>query len=147
MEFFGTALAVIGTVVFIVAIWILFGYLYFKKGSLKKGFSLLLVSLILVAVGVVIGVQGAWNNDADGLALSNEIIEIIETKNVEDTTQEQQAKVGASVFLKINQEDWSKYEDEILSYYIAWQKSLNPQAEDDAIKAEFKSLREKALLN
>ncbi|WP_099192091.1 hypothetical protein [Tepidibacter mesophilus] len=147
MENFGTILAVIGTVVFIVAIWILFGYLYFKKGNLKTGFLLLLVSLILVAGGVFIGVQGAWNNAENGVALSEEIIEIIETKNVEEVTQEQQAKVGMSVFLKINQDDWIKYEDKIMLYYVAWQKSLNPQAEDESIKTEFKNLREKALLN
>jgi len=34
-----------------------------------------------------------------------------------------------------------------MTYYIAWQKSLNPQAEDEAIKIEFKNLRVKALLN
>lgn len=147
MENFGTILAVIGAVAFIVAIWILFGYLYFKKGNLKTGFMLLLVSLVLVVSGVFISVQGAWNNAANGTALSAEIIEIIETKGAEEATQEQQAKVGMSVFLKINQDDWAKYEDKIMLYYIAWQKSLNPQAEDESIKTEFKNLREKALLN
>lgn len=147
MNNFGTILAVIGAVGFIVAIWILFGCLYFKKRNFKTGLLLLLVSLLLVAGGVFIGVQGAWNNAAKGISLSEEIIEIIETKSVEETTQEQQAKVGSSVFLKINEDDWAKYEDKIMSYYIAWQKSLNPQAEDEAIKIEFKNLRGKALLN
>lgn len=147
MNNFGTILAVIGAVGFIVAIWILFGCLYFKKRNFKTGLLLLLVSLLLVAGGVFIGVQGEWSSAAKGIALSEEIIEIIETKSVEETTQEQQAKVGSSVFLKINEDDWAKYEDKIMSYYIAWQKSLNPQAEDEAIKIEFKNLRGKALLN
>lgn len=147
MENFGTILAVIGTVGFIVAIWMVFGYLYFKKGNLKTGFLLLFVSLMLVAGGIFVGVQGAWNNAENGVSLSNEVIEIIEATNVEEATQEQQSKVGMSVFLKINQEDWKEYEDEILLYYIAWQKSLNPQSDDESIKTEFKNLREKALLN
>lgn len=147
MNNFGTILAVIGAVGFIIAIWILFGCLYFKKRNFKTGLLLLLVSLLLVAGGVFIGVQGEWSNAAKGIPLSEEIIEIIETKSVEETTQEQQAKVGSSVFLKINEDDWAKYEDKIMSYYIAWQKSLNPQAEDEAIKIEFKNLRGKALLN
>ncbi|HBL05454.1 MULTISPECIES: hypothetical protein [unclassified Clostridium] len=147
MNNFGTILAVIGAVGFIVAIWILFGCLYFKKRNFKTGLLLLLVSLLLVAGGVFIGVQGAWNSASKGIALSEEIIEIIETKSVEETTQEQQAKVGSSVFLKIDEDDWAKYEDKIMTYYIAWQKSLNPQAEDEAIKIEFKNLRVKALLN
>ncbi len=144
MNNFGTILAVIGAVGFIVAIWILFGCLYFKKRNFKTGLLLLLVSLLLVAGGVFIGVQGAWNSASKGIALSEEIIE---TKSVEETTQEQQAKVGSSVFLKIDEDDWAKYEDKIMTYYIAWQKSLNPQAEDEAIKIEFKNLRVKALLN
>jgi len=98
MNNFGTILAVIGAVGFIVAIWILFGCLYFKKRNFKTGLLLLLVSLLLVAGGVFIGVQGAWNSASKGIALSEEIIEIIETKSVEETTQEQQAKVGSSVF-------------------------------------------------
>lgn len=147
MENFGTIVAVIGAIVFIVSIWIIFGYLYFKKGSLKKGFSLLLVSLLLVAGGTFVSIKGAWNNAADGIALPQDIVEIIETKNISDTTQEEQAKVGGSVFLKINQEDWTKYESSILSYYIAWQKSLDPQANDNSIKTQFEALREKALSN
>lgn len=147
MENFGTIVAVIGAIVFIVSIWIIFGYLYFKKGNLKKGFTLLLVSLILVAGGTFAAIQGAWNNAEDGIALPQDIVKIIETKNISETTQEEQAKVGSSVFLKINQEDWTKYEAEILSYYIAWQKSLDPQASDETIKAQFESLREKSLLN
>lgn len=147
MENFGTIIAVIGAIVFIVSIWIIFGYLYFKKGSLKKGFSLLLVSLLLVAGGTFVSIKGAWNNAADGIALPQDIVEIIETKSISETTQEEQAKVGGSVFLKINQEDWTKYESSILSYYIAWQKSLDPQANDDSIKTQFEALREKALSN
>ncbi len=147
MENFGTIIAVIGAIVFIVSIWIIFGYLYFKKGSLKKGFSLLLVSLLLVAGGTFVSIKGAWNNAADGIALPQDIVEIIETKSISETTQEEQAKVGGSVFLKINQEDWTKYESEILSYYIAWQKSLDPQANDESIKLQFESLREKSLSN
>ena len=147
MENFGTILAVIGTVGFIVAIWMLFGYLYFKKGNPKKGFLVLFLSLLLVAGGVFIGVQGAWKNADAGVALSDEVIKIIETKSVEETTPEQQSQVGMSVYLKINQEDWEKYEDEILSYYISWQKSLNPQANDETLKTEFKNLREKSLSN
>ncbi len=144
---FGTIIAVIGAIVFIVSIWIIFGYLYFKKGSLKKGFSLLLVSLLLVAGGTFVSIKGAWNNAADGIALPQDIVEIIETKSISEATQEEQAKVGGSVFLKINQEDWTKYESEILSYYIAWQKSLDPQANDNSIKTQFEALREKALSN
>ena len=147
MENFGTILAVIGTVGFIVAIWMLFGYLYFKKGNPKKGFLVLFLSLLLVAGGVFIGVQGAWKNADAGVALSDEVIKIIETKSVEEATPEQQSKVGMSVYLKISQEDWEKYEDEILSYYISWQKSLNPQANDETLKTEFKNFREKSLSN
>lgn len=147
MENLGTILAVLGAVGFIAAIWMLFGYLYFKKGNLKKGFLLLFISLTLVVGGVFIGVQGAWKNDDIGLTLSDEVVNIIETTDVEDATQEQQSKVGMSVYLKINQEDWEKYEDEILSYYIVWQKSLNPNADDESLKAEFKNLREKSLSN
>lgn len=146
MEKIGVIVAVIGAVTFIVAMWMLFGYLYFKKGSLKKGFLLLFVSLLFVAGGTVLGIQGAWNNAAKGLALPEETIKIIETISVEEATQEQQAKVGGNVYLKINDEDWAKYEDKIMAYYIAWQKSLNPQADDEVLKAEFKSLREQMLL-
>lgn len=147
MENFGTIVAVIGAIIFIVSIWIIFGYLYFKKGSLKKGFTLLLVSLLLVSGGTFVAIKGAWNNAANGISLPQDIIEIIETKDISQSTQEDQAKVGGSVFLKINQEDWTKYESEILSYYIAWQKSLDPQANDESIKAQFETLREKSLLN
>lgn len=147
MENFGTVLAVIGTVGFIVAIWMLFGYLYFKKGNPKKGFLVLFLSLLLVAGGVFIGVQGARKNADAGVALSDEVIKIIETKSVEEATPEQQSKVGMSVYLKISQEDWEKYEDEILSYYISWQKSLNPQANVETLKTEFKNFREKSLSN
>ena len=66
---------------------------------------------------------------------------------MEEATPEQQSKVGMSVYLKISQEDWEKYEDEILSYYISWQKSLNPQSDDETLKTEFKNLREKSLSN
>ena len=48
MEKFGTVLAVVGTIIFIVSIWMVFGYLYFKKGSIKKGLLLLLAVLLLV---------------------------------------------------------------------------------------------------
>lgn len=147
MENFGTIVAVIGAIIFIVSIWIIFGYIYFKKGSLKKGFTLLLVSLLLVSGGTFVAIKGAWNNASDGISLPQDIIEIIETKDISETTQEEQAKVGSSVFLKINQEDWTKYESEILSYYIAWQKSLDPQANDESIKSQFETLREKSLLN
>ncbi|CBH22619.1 protein of unknown function [Acetoanaerobium sticklandii] len=147
MENFGTVLAVIGTVGFIVAIWMLFGYLYFKKGNPKKGFLVLFLSLLLVAGGVFIGVQGARKNADAGVALSDEVIKIIETKSVEEATPEQQSQVGMSVYLKISQEDWEKYEDEILSYYISWQKSLNPQANVETLKTEFKNFREKSLSN
>lgn len=146
MEKIGVIVAVAGSIGFIVSMWMLFGYLYFKKGNLKKGFLLLIVSLILVSGGVIIGIKGAWNNAAKGISLSEEIIEIVETRNVDEATQEQQAKVGSSVFLKINEEDWTKYEDTIREYYIAWQKSLNPQADVENIKAEFKNLRDQALL-
>ncbi|KJZ85859.1 MULTISPECIES: hypothetical protein [Clostridium] len=146
MEKFGTVLAVVGTIIFIVSIWMLFGYLYFKKGSIKKGLLLLLVSLLLVAGGVVIGVQGAWNNAEKGISLSQEVIDIVETTSAEQATKEQQSKVGSSVFLKINEDDWTKYEDKIKDYYVAWQKSLNPQADDETIRTEFKNLREQALL-
>ncbi|MEO2739484.1 hypothetical protein ABG981_14405, partial [Clostridium butyricum] len=64
----------------------------------------------------------------------------------EQATKEQQSKVGSSVFLKINEDDWKKYEDKIKDYYVAWQKSLNPQADDETIRTEFKNLREQALL-
>ena len=140
MEKIGTVLAVVGTIIFIVSIWMLFGYLYFKKGSIKKGL------LLLVAGGVVIGVQGAWNNAEKGISLSQEVIDIVETTSAEQATKEQQSKVGSSVFLKINEDDWKKYEDKIKDYYVAWQKSLNPQADDETIRTEFKNLREQALL-
>lgn len=143
----GTGMAVIGALGFIVAIWILFGYLYFKKGSVKKGFLLLLISLLLVAGGVVVGIQGAWNNVAEGIALSEDVIQIIESISVEDATQEQQAKVGQSVYMKINEEDWTKYEDKIMEHYIAWQKSLNDQADEDVLRTEFENLRQKTLSN
>ena len=140
MEKIGTVLAVVGTIIFIVSIWMLFGYLYFKKGSIKKGL------LLFVAGGVVIGVQGAWNNAEKGISLSQEVIDIVETTSAEQATKEQQSKVGSSVFLKINEDDWKKYEDKIKDYYVAWQKSLNPQADDETIRTEFKNLREQALL-
>lgn len=143
----GTGMAVIGAIGFIVAIWILFGYLYFKKGSVKKGFLLLIISLLLVASGVVVGIQGEWNNAAKGITLSEDVIQIIESISVEDATQEQQAKVGQSVYLKINEEDWTKYEDKIREYYVAWQKSLNDKGDKDVLKTEFENLRQKALLN
>ncbi|WP_027632752.1 hypothetical protein [Clostridium hydrogeniformans] len=143
----GTGMAVIGAIGFIVAIWILFGYLYFKKGSVKKGFLLLIISLLLVASGVVVGIQGEWNNAAKGITLSEDVIQIIESISVEDATQEQQAKVGQSVYLKINEEDWTKYEDKIREYYVAWQKSLNDKVDKDVLKTEFENLRQKALLN
>lgn len=142
---FGTALAVIGTVGFIGSMWSLFGYLYFKKGNLKKGFLALFASLILVVVGVFVGVQGEWRNAENGMTLSKDVIQIIETTKVEEATQEEQAKVGSSVYLKINEEDWAKYNDKIMQYYMAWQKSLNDQADDETLKAEFENLRKKAL--
>ncbi|HAK42517.1 MAG TPA: hypothetical protein DCM59_07175, partial [Clostridium sp.] len=122
-------------------------YLYFKKGSVKKGFLLLIISLLLVASGVVVGIQGEWNNAAKGITLSEDVIQIIESISVEDATQEQQAKVGQSVYLKINEEDWTKYEDKIREYYVAWQKSLNDKVDKDVLKTEFENLRQKALLN
>ncbi|MHC1746777.1 MAG: hypothetical protein AB9856_00135 [Cellulosilyticaceae bacterium] len=143
----GNVLAAIGTVGFIVAIWIVFGYLYFKKGSLKKGLLLLLASLLIVAGGVVVGVQGEWNNAEKGIALPQDVIQIIEMISVDKATQEQQAKVGGCVFLKINDEDWTKYENKIMQYYIAWQKSLNDQANDETLKADFENLRKQVLLN
>ena len=143
----GNVLAAIGTVGFIVAIWIVFGYLYFKKGSLKKGLLLLLASLLIVAGGVVVGVQGEWNNAEKGIALPEDVIQIIEMISVDKATQEQQAKVGGCVFLKINDEDWTKYENKIMQYYIAWQKSLNDQANDETLKADFENLRKQVLLN
>ncbi len=146
MVTFGTVLAIIGTVGFIGAMWSLFGYLYFKKGNLKKGFLVLFASLILVASGVFIGVQGEWRNVENGMSLSEDVIQIIETINVEEATQEEQAKVGGSVYLKINEEDWTKYNEKIMQYYIAWQKSLNDQADEEALRIEFENLRKKALL-
>lgn len=143
----GTGMAVIGTLGFIVAIWILFGYLYFKKGSVKKGFLLLLISLLLVGGGVVVGIEGAWNNAAAGIELSEDVIQIIENTSVADATQEQQAKVGQSVYLQINEEDWTKYKDKIMEHYIAWQKSLNDQADEAVLRTEFENLRQKALSN
>lgn len=143
----GNILAVIGTVGFIGAMWILFGYLYFKKGSLKKGFLLLFASLLLVAGGVVVGVQGEWSNVEKGISLPKDVIQIVETTSVEKATQEQQAKVGGCVLLKINEDDWTKYKDKIMQYYVAWQKSLNDQANDETLKIEFQNLRKKALLN
>ncbi|SFA95969.1 hypothetical protein [Clostridium frigidicarnis] len=147
MEMIGNVLAVIGTVGFIGAMWILFGYLYFKKGSLKKGFLLLFASLLLVAGGVVVGVQGEWSNVEKGISLPKDVIQIVETTSVEEATQEQQAKVGGCVLLKINENDWTKYKDKIMQYYVAWQKSLNDQANDETLKIEFQNLRKKALLN
>lgn len=143
----GTGVAVIGALGFIVAIWILFGYLYFKKGSVKKGFLLLIISLLLVAGGVVVGIQGEWNNAAEGITLSEDVIQIIDNISVEDASQEQQAKVGQSVYLKINEEDWTKYEDKIMEYYVAWQKSLNDQVDEEMLKTEFENLRQKTLSN
>ena len=90
--------------------------------------------------------QGAWNNAEKGISLSQEVIDIVETTGAEQATKEEQAKVGSSVFLKINEDDWTKYEDKIKDYYVAWQKSLNPQADDETIRTEFKNLREQALL-
>lgn len=142
---FGTAIAVVGTILFIIAIWILFGYLYFKKGNVKKGFILLAISLLLVVGGVLIGIKGEWNNAAKGLTLSNEVIQIIDSTSVEDATQEQQAKVGQSVYIRISEEDWAKYGDEIGQYYIAWQKSLNDQADEASLKTEFKKLRQSVI--
>lgn len=142
---FGTAIAVVGTILFIIAIWILFGYLYFKKGNVKKGFILLAISLLLVVSGVLIGIKGEWNNAAKGLTLSNEVIQIIDSTSVEDATLEQQAKVGQSVYIKISEEDWAKYGDEIEQYYIAWQKSLNDQADEASLKTEFKKLRQSVI--
>lgn len=142
---FGTAIAVVGTILFIIAIWSLFGYLYFKKGNVKKGFILLAISLLLVVSGILIGIKGEWNNAAKGLTLPNEVIEIIDSTSVEDTTQEQQAKVGQSVYIKISEEDWAKYGDEIEQYYIAWQKSLNNQADEASLKTEFKKLRQSVI--
>jgi hypothetical protein len=147
MVTFGTVLAVIGTLGFIGAMWVLFGYLYFKKGSLKKGFLLLFVSLLLVAGGVFVGVQGEWNNAEKGIFLPEDVIQIVETINAEKATQEQQAKVGGCVYLKINEDDWTKYNDKIMQYYIAWQKSLNDQADDETLRIEFGNLRKKALSN
>ncbi|MGL5675848.1 MAG: hypothetical protein ACRDDX_05525 [Cellulosilyticaceae bacterium] len=145
METIGTVIAVIGTIGFIVAMWILFGYLYFKKGSLKKGFLLLFVSLLLVAGGVYVGIQGAWVNAEKGIALSDDVIHILENIEVEDATQEQSAQASGSVYLKINEEEWTKYEDEIMAHYIALQRSLASEADDEALKAEFRALREKTL--
>lgn len=142
---FGTAIAVVGTILFIIAIWSLFGYLYFKKGNVKKGFILLAISLLLVVSGILIGIKGEWNNAAKGLTLPNEVIEIIDSTSVEDATQEQQAKVGQSVYIKISEEDWAKYGDEIEQYYIAWQKSLNNQADEASLKTEFKKLRQSVI--
>ncbi|MGL4799889.1 MAG: hypothetical protein ACRCWY_10925 [Cellulosilyticaceae bacterium] len=145
MERIGTIIAVIGAIGFIVAMWILFGYLYFKKGSLKKGFLLLLVSLLMVAGGVYVGIQGAWVNAEKGIALSDDVIHILENIEVEDATQEQSALVGGSVYLKINEDAWTKYEEEIIAHYIAWQRSLASEADDETLKAEFRALREKTL--
>lgn len=142
---FGTAIAVVGTILFIIAIWSLFGYLYFKKGNVKKGFILLAISLLLVVSGILIGIKGEWNNAAKGLTLPNEVIQIIDSTSVEDATQEQQAKVGQSVYIKISEEDWAKYGDEIEQYYIAWQKSLNNQADEASLKTEFKKLRQSVI--
>lgn len=142
---FGTAIAVVGTILFIIAIWSLFGYLYFKKGNVKKGFILLAISLLLVVSGVLIGIKGEWNNASKGLTISNEVIQIIDNTSVEDATQEQQATVGQSVYTKINEEDWAKYGDEIEQYYIAWQKSLNDQADEASLKTEFKKLRQSVI--
>lgn len=147
MEKFGTVIAVVGAIIFIVSMWMIFAYLYFKKGNLKKGFSLLLISLLLVGGGTFLGIKGAWNNEAKGISIPQNIVQIIESKTIEETTQEEQAQVGNCVYLKISQEDWSKYGDKIESYYVAWQKSLNPQAEEETIKVEFKNLREKAISN
>lgn len=143
----GTGMAVIGALGFIVAIWILFGYLYFKKGSVKKGFLLLIVSLLLVVGGVAVGIQGEWNNAEKGISLSQDVIQIIDSTSVENATQEQKAKVGQSIYLKINEDEWTKYEGEIREYYIAWQKSLNDQVDDDVLKTEFENLRKKTLAN
>lgn len=142
---FGTAIAVVGTILFIIAIWSLFGYLYFKKGNVKKGFILLAISLLLVVGGILIGIKGEWNNAAKGLTLPNEVIQIIDSTSVEDATQEQQAKVGQSVYIKISEEDWEKYGDEIEQYYIAWQKSLNNQVDEASLKTEFKKLRQSVI--
>lgn len=147
MENLGTILAIAGALLFIVSMWMLFGYLYFKKGNLKRGFLLLLVSLIVLAGGIFISIKVAWNNAAEGMAIPQEVIEIIENHNAADATQEEQAKVGNTIFLKINQGDWDKYSDKILSFYTAWQKSLNPQADEATIKADFEKLREKSLSN
>lgn len=147
MASIGKIIAVIGTVGFIVAMWILFQYLYLKRGSLKKGFSLLGISLILVVIGVVVGIKGEWNNVEKGIALPADVIQIVETMSVEEATQEEQAKVGGCVYLKVNEDDWTKYGEKVKEYYIAWQKSLNDQADDEALKAEFENLRKKATLN
>lgn len=147
MDNIGKIIAIIGTVGFIVAMWILFGYLYLKRGSLKKGFSLLCVSLILVVTGVVVGIKGEWNNVEKGIALPADVIHIVETISVEEATQEEQAKVGGCVFLKVNEDDWTKYGEKVKEYYIAWQKSLNDQVDDEALKTEFENLRKKTTLN
>lgn len=147
MASIGKIIAVIGTVGFIVAMWILFQYLYLKRGSLKKGFLLLGISLILVVIGVVVGIKGEWSNMEKGIALPADVIQIVETMSVEEATQEEQAKVGGCVYLKVNEDDWTKYGEKVKEYYIAWQKSLNDQADDEALKTEFENLRKKATLN
>lgn len=54
MEKFGTGVAVVGTILFIVYVWKVMGYVYFKKGNIKKDFKMLIVSLLVVVGGIAI---------------------------------------------------------------------------------------------
>ncbi|MEG0235864.1 MAG: hypothetical protein RR523_06370 [Cetobacterium sp.] len=140
MEKFGTGIAVVGTILFIVYVWKVMGYVYFKKGNIKKDFKMLIVSLLVVAGGIAVGVYGARNQRAP---LSKRAVEIIETMSLEETTTEQKAEVAANAYLKINDEDWAKYGDKVKEYYIAWQKVGRSRVDEKTIETEFENLRKK----
>lgn len=140
MEKFGTGIAVVGTILFIVYIWKVMGYVYFKKGNIKKDFKMLIVSLLVVVGGITVGVYGARNQRAP---LSKRAVEIIETMSLEETTTEQKAEVAANAYLKINDEDWAKYGDKVKEYYIAWQKVGRSREDEKTIEMEFENVRKK----
>ena len=101
---------------------------------------MLIVSLLVVVGGIAVGVYGARNQR---VPLSKRAVEIIETMSLEETTTEQKAEVAANVYLKINDEDWTKYGDNVKEYYVAWQKVGRSRVDEKTIETEFENLRKK----
>lgn len=144
MEMLAYIITIPSLLFLIVSVFLCFNYIYFKKGNIKKSLLLLIVSLVLVASGIGLGIFSEINKPPYEYELSNENKAILETKSYEDATSIERQNIISQSFMPLSNESRAKYGDKFKEFYVKYYSDLRG-LDENTISAEYDNILDSKL--